>query len=97
MARNSSKMHKPPIQRRLHGLSATSCRRNSAASPERSDNLLNSRYLFVAVLPYSYYIYAEACDNMKTENWLNCHVHAFNYFDGVSKTAHLIQWDKNNF
>ena len=21
---------------------------------------------------------------MKTENWLNCHVHAFNYFDGIA-------------
>lgn len=34
---------------------------------------------------------------MKTENWLNCHAHAFNYFGGVSKAAHLVQWDKNNF
>ena len=22
---------------------------------------------------------------MKTENWLNCHVHAFNYFGGVTR------------
>ena len=42
-------------------------------------------YLFVAVLPCSYYAYAAACDNMKTENWLNCHVHAFNYFGGVAR------------
>ena len=42
-------------------------------------------YLFVAVLPCSCYVYAEACDNMKTENWLNCHVHAFNYFGGVAR------------
>ena len=34
---------------------------------------------------------------MKTENWLNCHAHDFNYFGGVSKAAHLVQWDKNNF
>ena len=34
---------------------------------------------------------------MKTENWLNCHAHAFNYFGGVSKAAHLVQWGKNNF
>lgn len=57
----------------------------------------SSAYLFVAVLPCSCYVYAEACDDMKTENWLNCHVHAFNYFGGVSKAAHLVQWDKNNF
>ena len=42
-------------------------------------------YLFVAVLPCSYYTYAEACDDMKTENWLNCHVHAFDYFGGVAR------------
>lgn len=34
---------------------------------------------------------------MKTENWMNCHAHAFNYFGGVSKAAHLVLWDKNNF
>lgn len=32
----------------------------------------SAAYLFVAVLPCSYYTYAEACDDMKTENWLNC-------------------------
>ena len=40
----------------------------------------SAAYLFVAVLPCSYYTYAEACDDMKTENWLNCHVHAFEPF-----------------
>ena len=37
-------------------------------------------YIFVAVLPCSWYTYAEACGDMKQENWLLCHVHAFNYF-----------------
>ena len=45
----------------------------------------SSAYLFVAVLPCSYYAYTEACTDMKTENWLNCHVHAFNYFGGVTR------------
>lgn len=45
----------------------------------------SAAYLFVAVLPCSYYTYAEACDDMKTENWLNCHVHAFDYFGGVAR------------
>ena len=45
----------------------------------------SNAYLFVAVLPCSCYVYAEACDDMKTENWLNCHVHAFNYFGGVTR------------
>ena len=42
-------------------------------------------YLFVAVLPCSCYVYAELCDNMKTENWLLAHVHAYEYFDGVPR------------
>ena len=45
----------------------------------------SAAYLFVAVLPCSCYVYAEACDDMKTENWLNCHVHAFNYFGGAAR------------
>ena len=42
-------------------------------------------YIFVAVLPCSWYTYAEVCGDMKTENWLLCHVHAFNYFGGVPR------------
>lgn len=45
----------------------------------------SAAYLFVAVLPCSSFVYAEACDDMKTENWLTCHVHAFNYFGGVTR------------
>lgn len=42
-------------------------------------------YLFVAVLPCSCKAYVEACENMKTEAWINCHVHAYTYFGGVSR------------
>ena len=42
-------------------------------------------YIFVAVLPCSWYTYAEICGDMKSENWLLCHVHAFNYFGGVPR------------
>ena len=42
-------------------------------------------YLFVAVLPCRYYTYAEACCDMKSENWLIFHVHAFDYFGGVTR------------
>lgn len=42
-------------------------------------------YLFVAVLPCSCYIYVEACTDMKQENWLLCHVHAYEYFGGVTR------------
>ena len=42
-------------------------------------------YLFVAVLPCSCKAYAEACDNMRTEAWLSCHVRAYSYFGGVAR------------
>lgn len=40
-------------------------------------------YLFVDVLSCSGYIYAELCQNMKSENFIGCHVHAYEYFGGV--------------
>lgn len=42
-------------------------------------------YLFVAVLPCSGYTYVELCSDMKSENWLLCHVHAYEYFGGVPR------------
>jgi integrase catalytic subunit len=42
-------------------------------------------YLFVAALPCSGYLYVEACTDMKIENWLMCHVHAYEYFGGVTR------------
>jgi len=42
-------------------------------------------YVFVAVLPCSWDTYAEPCNDMKSENWLLCHVHAFEYFGGVTR------------
>lgn len=42
-------------------------------------------YLFVAALPCSSYLYVEACIDMKQENWLMCHVHAYEYFGGVTR------------
>ena len=42
-------------------------------------------YLFAAVLPCSCYAYVEACEDMKSTNWLLCHVHAYEYFGGVTR------------
>lgn len=42
-------------------------------------------YLFVAVLSCSLYTYAEACLNMKEDTFINCHVHAYEYFGGVTR------------
>lgn len=42
-------------------------------------------YLFVATLPFSMYCYAEACLTMKQEDWINAHVHMYEYFGGVTR------------
>jgi len=42
-------------------------------------------YLFVAVLSCSCYVYAEICINMKSDTFINCHVHAYEYFGGVTR------------
>ena len=45
----------------------------------------SAAYLFLAALPCSCMAYAEAREDMRTESWLLCHVHAFNYFGGVTR------------
>ena len=42
-------------------------------------------YLFVAVLPYSGYAYAEAFLDEKQEAWINAHVNAYRHFGGVTR------------
>jgi transposase len=42
-------------------------------------------YLFVAVLPYSGYAYTEGFLDMKQEAWINAHVHAYQYFGGITR------------
>lgn len=42
-------------------------------------------YLFVAVLPFSMYCYAEAMPDMKLSSWIKAHSHAFQFFGGVSR------------
>ena len=39
-------------------------------------------YLFVGVLPFSMYAYAEGCLQMDMENWIHVHVNMFQYFGG---------------
>lgn len=42
-------------------------------------------YIFAAILPCSCYAYIEACDDMKSANRLLFHVHAYEYFGGVTR------------
>ena len=42
-------------------------------------------YLFVSVLPYSGYAYAEAFLDMKQESWIAAHVNAYRFYGGVTR------------
>lgn len=42
-------------------------------------------YLFVATLPFSMYCYVYACKSMKQEDWIQCHIQMYRYFDGVTR------------
>ena len=42
-------------------------------------------YVFVAVLPCSGYAYAEGFFNMKQDSWIGAHVHAYEFFEGVTR------------
>ena len=42
-------------------------------------------YLFVAVLPYSQYVYVEPCLDMKMETFIRCNIHMLEFFGGVPR------------
>jgi len=46
---------------------------------------ITEAYLFVAVLPCSWYAYVEPCLDMKAEAWITCHVNMYKYYGGVSR------------
>lgn len=46
-------------------------------------NVTGKAYLFVGVLPFSQYIFAQATLDMKEESWINHHIDMFNYFGGA--------------
>lgn len=48
-------------------------------------NAVRKACLFVACLPYSQLVYAEAFPDMKSESWITANVHALEYIGGVPK------------
>ena len=42
-------------------------------------------YVFIGVMTYSQYAYAEAFVNEKQQTWIAAHVHMYEYFGGVAK------------
>lgn len=53
---------------------------------DRSSGEILPAYIFTATLPYSQFSYVEAFLDMKSASWLTAHIHAFEYFGGVSET-----------
>jgi transposase len=51
---------------------------------DKSTGEIITAYLFVATLPYSQYSYVELCLDMKQDTWLRCHIHMYEFFDGVT-------------
>jgi len=41
-------------------------------------------YIFVGSLPFSQYTYIEPCLDMKEKSWIECHIHMWKYFGGVT-------------
>ena len=42
-------------------------------------------YLFEATLPFSMLCYVQACPTMKIADWIDCHINAYSYFEGVTR------------
>ena len=42
-------------------------------------------YLFEATLPFSMLCYVQTCPTMKIADWIDCHINAYNYFEGVTR------------
>lgn len=52
---------------------------------DRYTGEIMSAYLFEATLPFSMYCYVQACPDMNIANWIDCHIHAYEYFGGVTR------------
>ena len=52
---------------------------------DRYTGEITKAYLFVATLPFSMFSYVQACPSMDSKNWIDCHINAFRYFDGVTR------------
>jgi len=83
-----AKKHKAtmPIKRKPGEIMEVDWAGDTLSLQDRSTGEKLIVYLFVATLPYSQLFYAEGFFNMKSENWLIAHIHAFEYFNGVAET-----------
>ena len=52
---------------------------------ENADRMIRKLYLFSMILGYSRKIYSELIDRCDLPTFLDCHIHAFDYFGGVTE------------
>jgi len=52
---------------------------------ENADGTIRKLYLFSMILGYSRKIYSELIDRCDLPSFLDCHIHAFDYFGGVTE------------
>ena len=50
---------------------------------ENPDNSNSTKFMFLMILGYSRAMYIEFVDNCNLETFMDCHIHAFHYFQGV--------------
>jgi transposase len=74
-----------PIRRKPGEIMEVDWAGNTLFIQDRSTGERLTVYVFVATLPYSQLFYAEGFFNMTSQSWLTAHIHAFEYFDGVSE------------
>ena len=70
-------MHKPGVAVEVDWSGST------MSYVERATGEIVKVYLFVATLPFSQYSYVEPCLDMKQKTWLGCHIHMYEFFQGV--------------
>lgn len=80
--KNKATMHinrKPGEQMGVDWAGRTAC----LADTDTGESI--EAYVFLSVLPYSGYAYAEAFLNMGQESWIAAHVNAYHFFGGVTR------------
>ena len=58
---------------------------NTLSVTDQLTGLTDPAYIFAACLPCSMYGYAEAFPDMKAPNWIEAHIHAYEFFGGATR------------
>lgn len=82
VAKTRATMH---IQRKPGEIMEVDWAGQTASVVDADTGEVSEAYVFVAALPYSGYAYAEAFAQQEQEPWITAHVHAYEFFGGVTR------------